>query len=41
MHLNQKEGDQEVGYDYSFLRPDYDFGLLEEQQLLDQCFQHP
>ncbi|KAL2330669.1 hypothetical protein Fmac_018250 [Flemingia macrophylla] len=25
----------EAGYDYSFLSPDYDFGLLEEKKLLD------
>ncbi|KAK4268519.1 hypothetical protein QN277_025169 [Acacia crassicarpa] len=38
---NMKEADQEVGYcDYSFLRPDYDFGLLEEKNLLGVWFPH-
>lgn len=32
--------DLEVGHDYSFLNPDYDFGLYEEQKLLDICFPH-
>ncbi|CAL0304408.1 unnamed protein product [Lupinus luteus] len=32
--------DYEVGNDYSFLSPDYDFGLLEEKKLLDICFSH-
>ncbi|KAK7294758.1 hypothetical protein RJT34_17654 [Clitoria ternatea] len=32
--------DLEVGYDYSFLSPDYDFGLVEEKKLLDICFSH-
>ncbi|ESW12196.1 hypothetical protein PHAVU_008G092800 [Phaseolus vulgaris] len=35
---NMQFADLEVGYDYSFLNPDYDFGLLEEQKLLDVCF---
>ncbi|KAI4353455.1 hypothetical protein L6164_002404 [Bauhinia variegata] len=35
-----READQEVGQDYSFLKPDYDFGLLEEQKLLDLWFPH-
>lgn len=35
---NMQFADLEVGYDYSFLRPDYDFGLLEEQKLLNVCF---
>ncbi|CAJ1808440.1 unnamed protein product [Sphenostylis stenocarpa] len=35
---NMQCADFEVGYDYSFLNPDYDFGLLEEQKLLDVCF---
>lgn len=40
---NVKEAaDMEVGgyYDYSFLRPDYDFGLLEEKNLLSIWFPH-
>ncbi|CAL5192377.1 unnamed protein product [Lathyrus oleraceus] len=37
---NMQFADLEVGYDYSFLKPDYDFGLLEEQKLLDICFSH-
>ncbi|RDX65433.1 Dehydration-responsive element-binding protein 2A, partial [Mucuna pruriens] len=40
-HWNSMQfADLEVGYDYSFLRPDYDFGLVEEQKLLDICFPH-
>ncbi|XP_061362109.1 uncharacterized protein LOC133305883 [Gastrolobium bilobum] len=40
-HLNNMQtAELEVGYDYSFLSPDYDFGLLEEQKLLDVCFSH-
>lgn len=35
---NMQFADLEVGYDYSFLNPDYDFGLLEERKLLDVCF---
>ncbi|MED6170147.1 hypothetical protein PIB30_028127 [Stylosanthes scabra] len=35
---NQQFADMEVGHDYSFLSPDYDFGLLEEKNLLDVCF---
>ncbi|XP_020219847.1 dehydration-responsive element-binding protein 2A [Cajanus cajan] len=35
---NMQFAELEVGYDYSFLRPDYDFGLLEEKKLLDVCF---
>ncbi|RYR61793.1 hypothetical protein Ahy_A04g019005 [Arachis hypogaea] len=30
--------DIELGHDYSFLNPDYDFGLLKEKKLLDMCF---
>ncbi|KAK7339967.1 hypothetical protein VNO77_20657 [Canavalia gladiata] len=37
---NMQFADLEVGYDYSFLSPDYDFGLLEEKKLLDVCFSH-
>jgi len=37
---NMQFADLEVGYDYSFLKPDYDFGLLEEKKLLDICFSH-
>jgi hypothetical protein len=37
---NMQFTDLEVGYDYSFLKPDYDFGLLEEKKLLDICFSH-
>ncbi|QHO07993.1 Dehydration-responsive element-binding protein 2C [Arachis hypogaea] len=38
-HLNNIQfADMEVGHDYSFLSPDYDFGLLEEKKLLDVCF---
>lgn len=37
---NRQFADLEVGYDYSFLSPDYDFGLLEEKKLLDVCFSH-
>ncbi|KAL5058230.1 hypothetical protein RYX36_029834 [Vicia faba] len=37
---NMQFADLEVGYDYSFLKPDYDFGLLEEKKLLDVCFSH-
>ncbi|XP_028786389.1 dehydration-responsive element-binding protein 2C-like [Neltuma alba] len=38
---NMKEADLEAGYyDYSFLRPDYDFGLLEEKNLLGIWFPH-
>ncbi|TKY65764.1 Dehydration-responsive element-binding protein 2A [Spatholobus suberectus] len=38
-HWNSMQfADLEAGYDYSFLNPDYDFGLLEEQKLLDICF---
>ncbi|KAF1883821.1 hypothetical protein Lal_00038313 [Lupinus albus] len=32
--------DYDIGNDYSFLSPDYDFGLLEEKKLLDICFSH-
>ncbi|XP_057435296.1 uncharacterized protein LOC130727994 [Lotus japonicus] len=40
-HWNNKQfADMEVSYDYSFLSPDYDFGLLEEKKLLDVCFSH-
>ncbi|MED6156531.1 hypothetical protein PIB30_015184 [Stylosanthes scabra] len=35
---NLQFADMEVGHDYSFLSPDYDFGLLEEKKLLDVCF---
>lgn len=37
---NMQFADLDVGYDYSFLSPDYDFGLLEEKKLLDVCFSH-
>ncbi|KAJ1376209.1 DNA-binding domain superfamily [Sesbania bispinosa] len=37
---NMQFAELEVGYDYSFLNPDYDFGLLEEKKLLDVCFSH-
>ncbi|RDX88362.1 Dehydration-responsive element-binding protein 2A, partial [Mucuna pruriens] len=30
-YFPEQFADLEVGYDYSFLRPDYDFGLVEEQ----------
>nr|WKN80973.1 dehydration responsive element binding protein 2C [Arachis hypogaea] len=40
-HLNTMQvASIEMDHDYSFLRPDYDFGLLEEQKLLDLCFSH-
>ncbi|KAK7395052.1 hypothetical protein VNO78_15594 [Psophocarpus tetragonolobus] len=40
-HWNSMQfADLEVSYDYSFLNPDYDFGLLEERKLLDICFPH-
>ncbi|XP_028767534.1 dehydration-responsive element-binding protein 2D-like [Neltuma alba] len=38
---NMKAADLEAAYyDYSFLRPDYDFGLLEEKNLLGIWFPH-
>lgn len=40
-HWNNRQfAEMEVGYDYSFLNPDYDFGLYEEKKLLDICFSH-
>ncbi|MED6110727.1 hypothetical protein PIB30_045509 [Stylosanthes scabra] len=40
-HLNKMQvASIEMDHDYSFLRPDYDFGLVEEQKLLDLCFSH-
>ncbi|MED6197466.1 hypothetical protein PIB30_056725 [Stylosanthes scabra] len=40
-HLNNMQvASMEMDHDYSFLKPDYDFGLLEEQKLLDSCFSH-
>ncbi|KAE9622255.1 putative transcription factor AP2-EREBP family [Lupinus albus] len=37
---NEQFADYEVDNDYSFLSPDYDFGLLEDKKLLDICFSH-
>ncbi|XP_027350114.1 uncharacterized protein LOC113861479 [Abrus precatorius] len=37
---NMQFAELDGGNDYSFLSPDYDFGLLEEQKLLDICFPH-
>ncbi|KAJ7961166.1 Dehydration-responsive element-binding protein 2A [Quillaja saponaria] len=39
VHLNHmQEAELDLSYDFSFLKPDYDFGLLEEQGLLDLWF---
>lgn len=35
---NMQFADHKVCYDYNFLSPDINFGLLEGQNLLDICF---